>query len=101
LVNPARADLVDGEALREVLSRVAIRGAIVDVFSPEPPAAGDPILGMGNVLLTPHIAGATREAAARGAGVVCAKVVAHLVDGTLVGRPNGPELATATREASS
>jgi D-3-phosphoglycerate dehydrogenase len=99
-VNPARAELVDGAALREVLRRGAIRGAIVDVFSPEPPLTGDPILGMDNVLLTPHIAGATREAAARGAEVVCRRVVAHLIDGTLEGSLNGQELMTAaTREA--
>ena len=99
-VNPARAELVDGAALRDVLARRAIGGAIVDVFSPEPPLASDPILGMGNVLLTPHIAGATREAAARGAAVVCGKVVAHLVSGTLAGSLNGRELAAmAPREA--
>lgn len=97
-VNSARAELVDGAALRDVLARRAIRGAIVDVFSPEPPLASDPILEMDNVLLTPHIAGATREAAARGAEVVCRRIVAHLGDGTLEGSLNGRELATAVRE---
>jgi D-3-phosphoglycerate dehydrogenase len=88
LVNPARAELVDGPALREALARRAFGGAIIDVFSPEPPMADDPLLAMEHVLLTPHIAGATREAAARGADVVCRKVVAHLVDGTLEGSLN-------------
>ena len=54
---------------------------------------------MDNVLLTPHIAGATREAAARGAEVVCRKVVAHLANGTLEGSLNGRELAAAAGEA--
>jgi D-3-phosphoglycerate dehydrogenase len=94
-VNPARAELVDGAALRDVLARRAIGGAIVDVFSPEPPLADDPLLTMENVLLTPHIAGATREAAARGAEVVCRKVVAHLATGTLEGSLNERELASA------
>ncbi|MGH2616148.1 MAG: NAD(P)-dependent oxidoreductase, partial [Thermomicrobiales bacterium] len=98
-VNPARAELVDGAALREALARRAFRGAIVDVFSPEPPLAGDPLLTVDNVLLTPHIAGATREAATRGAEVVCHKVIAHLVDGTLEGSLNGRELAAMAREA--
>ena len=87
-VNPARAELVDGVALREALVRRAIGGAVIDVFSPEPPLATDPLLRMDNVLLTPHIAGATREAAARGAEVVCRRVVAHLIDGTLEGSLN-------------
>ncbi|MBW3631960.1 MAG: hypothetical protein KY456_02920, partial [Chloroflexi bacterium] len=94
-VNPARAELVDGIALREALASGAIGGAVIDVFSPEPPLATDPLLGMENVLLTPHIAGATREAATRGAEVVCRKVVAHLVDGTREGSLNGPALETA------
>ena len=87
-VNPARAELVDGAALREALARRAFGGAVIDVFSPEPLLAGDPLLTMDNVLLTPHIAGATREAAARGAEVVCRRVVAHLADGTLEGSLN-------------
>jgi D-3-phosphoglycerate dehydrogenase len=94
-VNPARAELVDGAALRDVLTRRAIGGAIVDVFSPEPPLADDPLLAMDNVLLTPHIAGATRQAAARGAEGVCRRVVAHLASGTLEGSLNGRELAAA------
>ena len=87
-VNPARAELVDGAALRAALARRAFAGAVIDVFSPEPLLAGDPLLTMDNVLLTPHIAGATREAAARGAEVVCRRVVAHLADGTLEGSLN-------------
>jgi D-3-phosphoglycerate dehydrogenase / 2-oxoglutarate reductase len=94
-VNPARAELVDGAALREALARRAFAGAVIDVFSPEPPLADDPLLGMDNVLLTPHIAGATREAAVRGAEVVCRRVVAHLATGTLEGCLNRPALETA------
>jgi D-3-phosphoglycerate dehydrogenase / 2-oxoglutarate reductase len=94
-VNPARAELVDGDALRDTLARRAFAGAIIDVFSPEPPLAGDPLLGMDNVLLTPHIAGASREAAARGAEVVCRRVVAHLVEGTLEGSLNRQALELA------
>jgi D-3-phosphoglycerate dehydrogenase len=97
-VNPARAELVDGAALRDALARRAFAGAIIDVFSPEPPLANDPLLMMDNVLLTPHIAGATREAAARGAEVVCRHVVAHLVDGTLEGSLNRQALESAASE---
>jgi D-3-phosphoglycerate dehydrogenase / 2-oxoglutarate reductase len=94
-VNPARAELVDGVALRDALARRAFAGAIIDVFSPEPLLADDPLLTMDNVLLTPHIAGATREAAVRGAEVVCRNVVAHLVNGTLEGSLNRQALESA------
>jgi D-3-phosphoglycerate dehydrogenase len=87
-VNPARAELVDTAALTEVLERRAIAGAVIDVFSPEPPVAGDRLLALDNVLLTPHIAGATKGAAERGAEVVCRNLVAHLVDGSLDGALN-------------
>ena len=61
---------------------------------------------MDNVLLTPHIAGATREAAARGAEVACRQLVAHLADGSLDGQPqpaggwSGDARGAARREAA-
>ena len=99
-VNAARAELVDGAALRDSLARRAFGGAIIDVFSPEPPLANDPLLGLDNVLLTPHIAGATREAASRGAEVVCRRVAAYLAAGNLDGSLNRQAVA-AIREGAS
>ena len=84
-VNAARAELVDGATLGDLLQRRAIAGAVIDVFSPEPPLAVDPLVGLDHVLLTPHIAGASREAAHRGADTVCRNVVAFLADGSLTG----------------
>jgi len=75
-VNTARAEIVDGEALRAAVAR-GLR-VIVDVYSPEPPLAGDPLLSAPGALLTPHIAGASREAASRGARGVAQAVCAHL-----------------------
>lgn len=99
-VNAARAELVDGAALRDALAQRAFGGAIIDVFSPEPPLANDPLLTMDNVLLTPHIAGATREAASRGAEVVCRRVAAYLAAGNLEGSLNRQAVA-AIREGAS
>jgi len=95
LVNPARAELIDGDALRDALGRHAFAGAVLDVFSPEPLLADDPLLGMDHVLLTPHIAGASREAAWRGAEVVCRRVAAHLATGSLEGSLNRAAVETA------
>jgi phosphoglycerate dehydrogenase-like enzyme len=56
LINTARGDLVDHEALREELQSKRIN-AILDVTSPEPLEPGDPLFTLPNVQLTPHIAG--------------------------------------------
>ncbi len=61
-VNTARSAVVDEDALKDVIKEKRIRGAILDVLSVEPPEAEDlKIAEYDNVLLTPHICGATYE----------------------------------------
>jgi phosphoglycerate dehydrogenase-like enzyme len=100
-VNTARAELVDQAALREALARRAFAGAVLDVYSPEPPLRDDPLLGRDDVLLTPHIAGATREAASNGADVVAARVAAYLANGSLDGCANRQAIAATPAPISS
>jgi len=61
LVNTGRGALVDREALLAALRDRKIMGAGLDVFHQEPLAADDPILGLPNVVVSPHNAGQTPE----------------------------------------
>lgn len=61
LVNAARGPLVDEVALAEALRAGIIGGAGLDVLATEPPAPGSPLLGMPNVIITPHTAFYSQE----------------------------------------
>lgn len=56
LVNVSRGGLVDAAALAAALDAGHLAGAALDVLEHEPPAAGHPLLGRDDVVLTPHIA---------------------------------------------
>ncbi len=61
LINTARGTIVDETALVEVLRSKQIAGAAMDVYDPEPPHPGNPLLHMENVIVTPHYCAMTEE----------------------------------------
>lgn len=81
LINTARGDVIDSAALRRRLQAGALAAAGLDVFASEPPAIDDPLLQRDNVVLSPHSAGTSREAAERVAVAAVENALA-VVDGT-------------------
>jgi D-3-phosphoglycerate dehydrogenase / 2-oxoglutarate reductase len=65
VINAARGGIVDEKALYEALSSGRIAGAGLDVFDQEPPPLDHPLLILDNVVLSPHNAGLSKEAAIR------------------------------------
>jgi glycerate dehydrogenase len=67
LINTARGGLIDGAALAAALRAGRLGGAAIDVLPQEPPVDGDPLLApdIPNLIVTPHIAWAAREARQR------------------------------------
>ena len=62
LINTARGGIVDEAELYEALKMRRIRGAYFDVFTKEPPEKEEPLMGLPNFYLTPHIASRSKEA---------------------------------------
>ena len=81
IVNAARGELVDEAALADAIRSGKVAGAALDVFSAEP-YEGE-LLGLENVVATPHLAASTEEAQDR-AGVIVAEQVVAALDGGLV-----------------
>lgn len=78
-INTARGAIVDSKALASALSEGRISGAGVDVFEMEPPIPRDhPLLNVPNIVLTPHVAFATREAFGKRAALVFGNISAWL-----------------------
>lgn len=79
LINTARGGLVDADALADALRAGRLGGAGIDVLVQEPPVDGNPLLdpSLPNLILTPHVAWAAREARQRCIDEVAENIRAH------------------------
>lgn len=96
LINNARGSVVDLEALADALCQGRLAGAAVDVF-PEEPAGADapfacPLVGLPNVILTPHIGGSTLEAQRAIAEEVAHKLTRFMDNGSTQSAVNMPQV---------
>jgi (S)-sulfolactate dehydrogenase len=78
LVNTARGGDVDETAVADALRAGTLGGAALDVFDHEPLGAGSPLAGCPRLILTPHVAGVSRESNDRVSSLIAGKVAAAL-----------------------
>jgi len=78
LINTTRGGVVDETALAAALEADRIGGAALDVFETEPLPANSPLARCRNLILTPHVAGVTRESNARVSALIAEKVATAL-----------------------
>ena len=104
LINYARGEVVDLDALRLYLLNGHLAGVAVDVFPVEPEKNGDhftsPLQGLSNVLLTPHIGGSTQEAQHNIGDDVSGKLFNYLEKGISTGSHSIPELSLPPQEGT-
>jgi D-3-phosphoglycerate dehydrogenase len=104
LINYARGEVVDLDALRAAMEEGRISGAAIDVFPWEPEKNGDkfetPLQGLANVILTPHIGGSTEEAQQNIGEDVSAKLFNYLEKGITFGSHTIPGLSLPPQEGT-
>jgi D-3-phosphoglycerate dehydrogenase / 2-oxoglutarate reductase len=96
VINAARGELVDEEALIEALRSGKLAAAAVDVYAEEPYAG--PLLELDNVVATPHLAASTEEAQDRAGVIVAEQVVAALEGGLVTNAVNIPSIGAEDLE---
>jgi D-3-phosphoglycerate dehydrogenase len=104
LINYARGEVVDLDALASALRGGDLSGAAIDVFPVEPEKNGDafvtPLQGLPNVLLTPHIGGSTQEAQENIGVDVSTKLLGYLEKGITYGNHTVPVISLPTHEGA-
>lgn len=84
LVNAARGGIVNEEDLIQALNEGKIAGAALDVFSTEPLPNQSPLIGVPNLILTPHLGGSTQEAQFRVGELACRQLTEFFVNNKLL-----------------
>jgi D-3-phosphoglycerate dehydrogenase len=93
IINCARGGLVDENALVAAIRSGKVAGAALDVFVEEPPPAEHPLLGLDEVVVTPHLGASTTEAQESVAVTIAEQVAAYLLNGSIGGAVNVPAVS--------
>ncbi len=94
VVNCARGELIDGEALRRALESGKVAAAALDVFQTEPPVTGEPLLDFEQLIATPHIGGSTEEAQEIVGVRIAEQVAEYLLHGIALNAVNMPAMTS-------
>lgn len=92
IINCARGGLIDEAALYNAIKSGLVAGAALDVFEQEPPPPDHPLLGLEEVIVTPHLGASTTEAQEGVAVTVAEQMRDYLLTGALRGAVNVPAL---------
>jgi len=105
LINASRGTVIDIPALHQALKDGHLSGAALDVFPVEPKSRDEPLdsplIGMPNVILTPHIGGSTQEAQENIGREVAEKLARFALSGTTKGAVNFPEVPYHAAEGAA
>lgn len=104
LINYARGEVADNNAIAEAIKDGRLGGAAIDVYPDEPDRNGEhfytPLQGLSNVLLTPHIGGSTEEAQASIGQDVSSKIISFIERGSTQGSLTVPDLSLPMQEGA-
>jgi D-3-phosphoglycerate dehydrogenase len=92
IINAARGELIDESSLAAALKSGKLAGAALDVFAEEPPK-NSPLVGLSNVIATPHVAGSTTEAQEEVGTQVAVQIKDYLAEGIIRNAVNLPALS--------
>ena len=98
VINAARGGLVDERALYDAIKSGKVSGAALDVFEQEPVPADNPLLGLDEVIVTPHLGASTHEAQESVAVTIAETVANFLLTGAIAGAVNVPAVSAEALE---
>jgi len=97
LINCARGELVDENALTEAITTGVLAGAALDVFNEEPPK-DSPLLNLDKVYFTPHLGASTHEAQSAVGVEIARSIASYLLTGEVKNAVNVPNVETEKLE---
>lgn len=93
IINCARGGIVNEKALENAIKEGIVAGAALDVFDKEPPPADHPLIGLEQVIFTPHLGAATSEAQENVAVEVAEQIADYFTTGTIRNAVNFPSMS--------
>ena len=96
VINCARGGIVNEKDLCNAIKEGKVAGAALDVFEKEPPDTDNPLLGLEEVICTPHLGASTEEAQENVAIAIAEQMVDCLLHGTIMNAANFPSVDKET-----